>query len=62
MLDVMGACNENTNPDGVDLGLESSRFRAFTFCHLAAHCVLGLLDKPTAATILQFCDENLSDA
>ena len=61
VLDVIEAYFDNTDPDGVDLGLQGRPFRSFTFCYLAAHRTLGLLDGPQADAIFKFCDENLGD-
>ncbi len=38
----------NTDPEGVDHGLEQRPLMAFTLCYLAAHLALDLLNEPQA--------------
>jgi hypothetical protein len=49
----------NTDPEGVDHGLEQRPLMAFTLCYVAAHLALDLLDEQQAEAILTYCEENL---
>jgi len=48
----------NSNPEGVDHGLEQRPLTAFTLCDVAAHRALGLVDEVTAETILIYCEDH----
>ena len=47
----------NSDPEGVDHGLESRPLLAFAVCYVAAHYILDLIDDREAETILDYCNE-----
>lgn len=49
----------NTDPDGIDHGLEQRPLMAFAVCYIAAHYVLDLIDEEQASAVLAWCDENM---
>ena len=49
----------NTDPDGIDHGLEHQPMMAFTLCYVAAHLALDLVDEQEAEAILIYCEEHL---
>ena len=49
----------NSDPDGIDHGLESRPLLAFALCYVTAHYVLDLIDDREAESILNHCDENM---
>jgi hypothetical protein len=49
----------NTDPDGIDHGLEHHPMMAFTLCYVAAHLALDLVDEQQAEAILTYCEEQL---
>ena len=49
----------NTDPDGIDHGLEHHPMMAFTLCYVAAHLALDLVDEQEAEAILTYCEEHL---
>jgi hypothetical protein len=49
----------NSDPDGIDHGLESRPLLAFAMCYVTAHYVLDLIDDVEAESILNHCDENM---
>ena len=49
----------NSDPDGIDHGLEQRPLMAFTLCYVAAHLALDLLDEQEAEAILIFCEDHL---
>lgn len=51
----------NSDPDGIDHGLEQRPMMAFTLCYVAAHLALDLLDEQEAEAILNHCEEHLDD-
>ena len=51
----------NSDPDGVDHGLETKPLLAFAVCYVTAHLALDLVDEQRAETILNFCEEHLED-
>ena len=50
----------NSDPDGVDHGLESTPFLAFAVSYVTAHLALDLIDE-RAEAILNYCEELLED-
>ena len=48
----------NSDPGGVDHGLEQRPLMAFTLCYVAAHLALDLVDEQEAEAILTYCEEN----
>lgn len=42
----------NSDPDGIDHGLETRPILAFTLCYVAAHLAIDLLDESQAEDIL----------
>ncbi len=49
----------NSDPDGIDHGLEHRPLMAFTLCYVAAHLALDLIDEHQAEAILTYCEEHL---
>ena len=49
----------NSDPDGIDHGLEQRPLMAFAMCYIAAHYVLDLIDGEQASAVLDYCDENM---
>ncbi len=49
----------NSDPKGIDHGLEQRPMMAFTLCYVAAHLALDLLDEQQADAILIYCEEHL---
>ena len=47
----------NSDPDGIDHGLEQRPLLAFAMCYIAAHYVLDLIDEQAASAALDYCDE-----
>jgi len=51
----------NSDPDGIDHGLEARPMLAFALCYVAAHLALDLLDESQAEAILTHCEEHLEE-
>ena len=51
----------NSDPEGVDHGLESKPLLAFAVCYVTAHLALDLVDEQQAEAILNFCEEHLEE-
>ena len=51
----------NSDPDGVDHGLESKPLLAFAVCYVTAPLALGLVDEKRAEAILNYCEEHLEE-
>jgi hypothetical protein len=49
----------NSDPDGVDHGLESKPLLVFAVCYVTAHLALDLIDEKRAEAILNYCEEHL---
>jgi len=49
----------NSDPDGIDHGLEQRPLLAFAMCYIAAHYVLDLIDEEQATVALECCDEEM---
>jgi hypothetical protein len=49
----------NSNPKGVDHGLDQRPLMAFTLCFVATHLALDLIDEQKADAILTYCEEHL---
>jgi hypothetical protein len=49
----------NSDPDGVDHGLEAKPLLAFALCYVTAHLALDLIDEQHAEAILDYCEEHL---
>jgi hypothetical protein len=49
----------NSDPDGVDHGLEAKPLLAFALCYVAAHLVLDLIDEEKAEAVLNYCEEHM---
>ncbi len=49
----------NSDPDGIDHGLEQRPLLAFVLCYVTAHLALDLLDEQQAEAILIYCEEHL---
>lgn len=49
----------NSDPDGIDHGLEQRPLLAFTLCYVAAHLALDLVDEQQAEAILNYCENHL---
>jgi len=46
----------NSNPEGIDHGLEQRPLMAFTLCYVTAHLALDLVDEQEAEAILRYCE------
>jgi len=51
----------NSDPDGVDHGLESKPLLAFAVCYVTAHLALDLIDEKRAEAILNYCEKHLEE-
>ena len=51
----------NSDPDGIDHGLEARPMLAFALCYVAAHLALDLLDESLAEAILTYCEEHFDE-
>ena len=51
----------NSDPDGVDHGLESKPLLAFALCYVATHLALDLVDEQEAEEILNYCEKHWVD-
>jgi len=51
----------NSDPEGVDHGLESKPMLAFAVCYVTAHLALDLIDEQNAEAILNYCEEHLEE-
>lgn len=51
----------NSDPDGIDHGLDQRPMMAFTLCYVAAHLALGLLNEQQAEAILIYCENHLEE-
>jgi len=49
----------NSDPDGIDHGLEQRPLLAFAVCYVTAHYVLDPIDEQQAASALDYCEENM---
>ena len=49
----------NSDPDGIDHGLEQRPVMAFILCYIAAHLALDLVDEQEAESILNYCESHL---
>jgi len=51
----------NSDPEGVDHGLETKPLMAFALCYVTAHLALDLVDEGKAEAILNYCEGHLED-
>jgi hypothetical protein len=51
----------NSDPDGVNHGLETKPLLAFAVCYVTAHLALDLIDEKKAEAILNYCEEHLEE-
>jgi hypothetical protein len=51
----------NSDPEGVDHGLETKPLLAFALCYVTAHLALDLVDEEQAEAILDHCEEHLEE-
>ena len=51
----------NSNPEGVDHGLDQRPLMAFVLCYVAAHLALDLIDEQKADAILTYCEEHFRE-
>jgi hypothetical protein len=51
----------NSDPEGIDHGLEQRPMMAFTLCYVAAHLALDLLNEQQAEAILTYCEDRLAE-
>lgn len=47
----------NSEPDGIDHGLDQRPLLAFAMCYIAAHYILDLVDEEQATAALDYCEE-----
>ena len=58
---ALANCVANSDPDGVDRGLERQPLLAFCLCYVTAHLALDLVDAKQAEAILNYCEEHLEE-
>jgi hypothetical protein len=51
----------NSDPEGINHGLEQRPMMAFTLCYVATHLALDLLDEKQAEAILIYCEDRLEE-
>jgi hypothetical protein len=51
----------NSDPQGIDHGLEQRLLLAFAVCYVTAHLALDLVDDQDAEAILDHCEEHLHE-
>lgn len=51
----------NSNPSGVDHGLDQRPLMAFVLCYVAAHLALDLVDEEEAGAILTYCEDRFAE-
>ena len=51
----------NSDPDGIDHGLEQRPLLGFAVCYLTAHYVLDLIDEQQVEAALDYCDEHMGE-
>jgi hypothetical protein len=51
----------NSDPEGVDHGLETRPLLAFALCYVTAHLALDLVDERDAEAILNHCEDHLGE-
>ena len=51
----------NSDPEGINHGLDQRPKMAFTLCYVAAHLALEVLDEGQAEAILSFCEDRLDE-
>jgi len=49
----------NSDPDGIDHGLEQKPMLAFAVCYVTAHYVLDLIDEQEVSAALDYCEVNM---
>jgi hypothetical protein len=49
----------NSDPDGIDHGLDQRPLLAFAMCYIAAHYVPDLIEEEQATAALDYCEENM---
>ncbi len=49
----------NSDPEGIDHGLEQRPLLAFAVCYVTAHYVLDLIDEREAEAALDYCEEHM---
>jgi hypothetical protein len=49
----------NSDPEGIDHGLQANPLLAFAVCYVTAHLALDLIDEQHAEAILNYCEEHL---
>ena len=51
----------NSDPEGIDHGLDTKPLLAFAVCYVAAHLALDLVDERKAEAILNHCECHLDE-
>ena len=51
----------NSDPEGIDHGLEQRPIMAFALCYVAAHLALDLVNEEKAQAILEYFEEHLGE-
>ncbi len=51
----------NSDPEGVNHGLDSKPLLTFSLCYVTAHLALDLVDEQEAEAILNYCEERLGE-
>ena len=49
----------NSDPDGIDHGLEQRPLLGFVVCYVTTHYALDLIDEQEAEVVLNYCEEHL---
>jgi hypothetical protein len=51
----------NSDPEGIDHGLQAKPLMAFAVCYVTSHLALDLIDEHHAEAILNYCEEHLDE-
>ncbi len=51
----------NSDPNGIDQGLQQRPIMAFVLCYVAAHLALDLVNEQEAEAVLNYCEKHLDD-
>lgn len=53
--------NVNTDPEGINHGLDQRPMMAFSLCYVAAHLALDLVDEQETEAIMNYCENHLGE-
>lgn len=51
----------NSDPNGIDHGLQQRPMMAFVLCYIAAHLALDLVNEQEAEAVLCYCEKHFDD-